>query len=82
MYKDEVNCMLPLDMFLTDELRSLEPHHSTLSMAAPREISGNLSMPKPVIASISHWIGSQDDIPSPEKLNKMKALQIDSFDHQ
>lgn len=48
--------MLPIDNFLTQELEPLKPHKSTFNLVKPYDISSNLSIPKPVIASISHWI--------------------------
>lgn len=51
-----VSCMLTVDNFLTNELEPLKPHKSTFNLAKPYDTSSNLSIPKPVIASISHWI--------------------------
>lgn len=72
---DEVNCMLLLDNKLSNDMRYLDPHMSVLNLDKPRAISANLSMPKPVVSSISGYI-SVEETPDPYKLEKMQELCI------
>lgn len=50
--------MLPLDEELTQTLRNLDPHKSAFELDKPFTVSGNLSMPKTVVATISNWLDS------------------------
>lgn len=70
---DEVNVMVLLDNKLAEEMRYLEPHRSVLNLDKPRAISGNLSMPKPVVSSIGGYV-SYNEVPDPIKLERMKSL--------
>jgi hypothetical protein len=56
------------------ELRHLAPHKSVFDLNEPKVVSGNLSMPKPVIASISNWMHSVDNIPTTQQMANMAAL--------
>lgn len=56
MYKDAVNVSIALDNFMADKWYPLEPKFNIMQLTKPMEISGNISIPKPVIASISQWI--------------------------
>ena len=72
---DALNCMLSVDNELGDAFENLAPHRSGLSMDKPHEISGNLSMPKPVIATISNWIHDKATYPATrEQLEFMATL--------
>lgn len=70
---DQLNLTLSLDAWTTDRLKALAPHKSVFGLNAPREVSGNLSMPKPVIASIANFMSSEIDV-DPVKLQRMEAL--------
>lgn len=73
---DECNFCLFLDEDLAKEFESLKPHKSVFSLNSPRQVSGNLSMPKPVVSSIAELMSSKE-IPDPAKLEKMKSLYVD-----
>lgn len=59
---DEINCTVALDEKMADGLRHLDPHKSVFNFESPRQVSGNLAMPKPVVASISNWFHSPEAI--------------------
>lgn len=40
---------------------TLQPHKSVFDMAKPRNVSGVISIPKPVISSINNWYHSTDE---------------------
>jgi len=72
---DQLNGTMTLDLLTTEALQRLAPHMSTFDLNEPRKVSKNLSMPKPVVASISSWAHSPAaDIADPEKLARMMAL--------
>lgn len=75
MILDEINCMLMLDNFMANEMRHLAPHKSVFDLNEPYAVSGNLAMPKPVVASISNFI--HYDLPPDEgKLAMMEELYM------
>ncbi|WP_233875066.1 hypothetical protein [Paraburkholderia adhaesiva] len=72
---DMMNLVLTLDHTLTDALYSLMPHQSAFSMNEPRALSKNLSMPKPVVLTISNWMHwPEPDTPDPEVLERMALI--------
>lgn len=72
---DQLNGTLCLDLMTAEELRKLAPHMSAMDMNAPRTVAVNLSMPKPVIATISNWMHyPEEDEPDPVKDARMAAL--------
>lgn len=75
MKMDQLNCTLSLDNSAAAQLQNLAPHKSTFDFNAPRQVSSNLSMPKPVVSTISSWVHSLE-IPDPVKLAKMEALGL------
>lgn len=72
---DQLNGTLSLDRKTHEALRKLAPHMSTFDLNEPRAVSKNLSMPKPVVATIANWMhdpaGTQ---PEPEKLQRMQQI--------
>lgn len=70
---DEVNCMLLLDNFMTEKMEPLKPYKSTFSMDRPYEVSNNLSIPKPVIATTGNWLHTEEPV-DPVKWQKTLAL--------
>lgn len=60
MKLDALNFTLPLDEDLTSLLKELEPHKSCFELDKPRTISGNLSVPKTVVATISNWMHTEE----------------------
>jgi hypothetical protein len=72
---DQLNCTLSLDNNITELLRKLAPHMSAYDLNEPRKVSKNLSMPKPVVATISNWYGSdKGEAPDPIKLSRMHDM--------
>ena len=71
---DALNFSLAIDNFLANELRHLAPHKSTFDMAKPYNISNNLSKPKPVIATFSNWMGTQETTPA--SFEQMEAMTM------
>ena len=53
---DAINFSLALDNFVAKEYDNLAPHKSVFSLDKPFEVSGNLSMPKPVVSTISSFL--------------------------
>lgn len=47
-----------LDHYMTEALGGFAPHFSAFSISAHRELSRNISKPKPVIDTIAHYIHS------------------------
>lgn len=72
---DECNFCLALDKTLAFEFENLKPHKNVFSLNTPRQVSGNLSMPKPVVSSVSDYIDTPE-IPDPVKLSRMEALYM------
>lgn len=60
---------------MTNDLRHLAPHKSTFDLNEPRIVSGSLAMPKPVVASISNWLHSTEEVDK-QKLLRMNELYV------
>ena len=77
MLKDQINFTLSLDNYTTDALKALSPHKSVFGLDEPREVSSNLAMPKPVVATIANWVHSYttNDI-DPVKAERMVKLLV------
>lgn len=58
---DQLNGTVCIDHMTAEELSALAPHKSTLDLNAPRNVATNLSMPKPVISTIAHWMHDDDN---------------------
>ena len=56
MYLDEVNVSLLLDNHMARLVDPLKPHYNVFSLEEPQQFSGNIEIPKPVIATISNWL--------------------------
>lgn len=52
--------MLMLDNDMADEMENLAPHKSAFDLTKPFNVAGALSMPKPVVGTISNWMSSPD----------------------
>jgi hypothetical protein len=65
-----------VDNFLAAEVKTLAPYMSTFDLEKPYNISPNLSMPKPVVASISLMVSSPVDPTEldPAKLAWMRSI--------
>lgn len=70
-----MNFTLSLDNDVSEKLKSLAPHKGVFDLDGVREVSRNLSMPKPVIATIAGFMDYVEP-PDPIKLAKMEALFI------
>ena len=70
---DALNYSISLDNFLAEKWDKLSPHYNVFTATNPKEISNNISIPKPVISSTSNWI-QNTQAPDPVKLERMKQL--------
>lgn len=59
MMTDSCSIYLSLDEAMADMWYSLSPHFNIWDMSEPLHISGNVRLPKPVVASISAWLASE-----------------------
>lgn len=67
--------MSTLDNKTTRYFQKLESHVNGFSMKGPFEVSDNVWLPKPVIATVSNWIHDKvHDIAEPVKLERMRAM--------
>lgn len=53
---DQLNGTLDLDLLTAEELKALAPHKSVFGLNKPKAVSKNLSIPKPVVATIANWV--------------------------
>jgi hypothetical protein len=72
---DECNCMLLLDNSMVEQMKDFAPHKSVLNLDKPKAVSAIISMPKPVISSISSHLDVKEPV-DPEKYERMKSLFI------
>lgn len=56
---DELNLSVAIDDFLAKKWRPLSPHFNVYEATEPFEISGNISIPKPTIQTISSWLDAK-----------------------
>jgi len=71
---DQLNCTHAIDGWSADKLQKLAPHMSVFGLDQPRAVSRNLSMPKPVVATIASWMHRPLDPADPIKLARMDEL--------
>lgn len=72
---DQLNATLSIDVVTEKELRRMAPHMSTFDLNAPRKVSKNLSIPKPVVGTIGAWFHHEDrHIVDPVILDRMQQL--------
>lgn len=55
--KDESHISLMLDNEMGQAIYPLEPKFSIYGMDKPLAVSGNIALPKPVVAALSNWLG-------------------------
>ncbi len=55
---DAVNVSIALDRFMSEKWYSLEPMFNIMQLTKPGEVSNNIAIPKPNIATISNWLAS------------------------
>lgn len=56
-----MNFMLAIDNLLAQELGHLDSDRGVMNLNQPRSTSKNISMPKPVVATISNWLHYDTD---------------------
>ena len=65
---DACNFTIATDRFMAGLWKPFKPHYNILTTSSPREIGDCISIPKPVIATMSAWIGcTKDEYVSPER---------------
>ncbi len=70
---DALNFSISLDNTMAAMWLNLEPHNNVFVAQEPRKISSNISIPKPVIASISNWLSVAEPV-DPNKLRLMELI--------
>lgn len=70
---DQLNCTLSMDGMIAAELSNLDAHKSTYGLDEPWVVTSNLSMSKPVIATISYYMAS------PLEYDANKQAMMDSL---
>lgn len=53
---DALNASIALDNFMAEKWYPLEPKFNILQLSKPGEVSNNIAIPKPCIATISSWL--------------------------
>jgi hypothetical protein len=71
---DNMNVTLAIDNYLANLWKNLAPHTNVFTADRPHQISGNISIPKPVIATMSWWLEGEDQHIDPVKLQRFMAL--------
>ncbi len=71
---DQLNGTLLLDNYTAEELYPLAPHMSTFDLNEPRKVSGNLSWPKPVVATVANLVHADHSVVDPVKLRRMAEI--------
>lgn len=65
---DACNFTIATDRFMAGLWKPFKPHYNILTASSPREIGDCISIPKPVVATMSAWLGStKDELVSPER---------------
>ena len=71
---DALNLILSVDNKMADMWDPLAPHHNIFTLTEPKEISGNIPLPKPVTAIICNWLLDKDEPISKEKWEKFNQI--------
>lgn len=72
---DQLNGTLGLDHATAEDLVHLAPHKSAISLDEPRQISRNLSFPKPVVSTMANWLHTAHrEPPDPKQVRLMDEL--------
>jgi len=70
-----MNVSLAIDHYMADQWYGLAPHKNVFELTRPREISGNISLPKPVVATISNFVSSRRGYQfTPDQIARFEAL--------
>lgn len=70
---DQMSGMMSLDKQTEEALEALAPHKSAFDLDKPKELSRNLSMPKPVVATLANFIDAEAEN-DPDKETLMLEL--------
>lgn len=70
---DSLNFSLAVDNYIAKELENLSPHKSVFGLGSPYKVEDTISIPKPVVSTISNWIESETTF-DPAKLQQMQQL--------
>lgn len=70
----QLNLVIAMDNLMGDLWYPLCPHHNVFTLTEPKEISGNLAIPKPVLAIMSNWILSKEEEYTQEQINNFNAI--------
>jgi hypothetical protein len=57
---DEMNVSIAVDNYMAKKWEPLRPIHNILELSAPGKISGNIAIPKPLIATTSNWLAGDN----------------------
>ena len=57
---DQMNVTYLESNFLVESFKRLDPSYNVMSFNTPHELSGNLKMPAPVIATIANWFNHEN----------------------
>ena len=69
-------CTLAVDKKLSKLWMPLAPHTNIFMADSPRRISDNIAIPKTVIATMSNWLDSKDELINQSKLERFNQLQF------
>lgn len=58
MSVDALNFSIAIDNYLARMWYALAPHKNLFELNSPREIAGNIAIPKNVVGTFSNWLAS------------------------
>lgn len=70
---DQLNFSLAIDNYVADQYKHLESHKSVFGLSEPYKVEDTITIPKPVIGTISSWMSLKEEA-DPNKLIKMKQM--------
>lgn len=68
-----MSVILTMDVVTTEALMPMLPHENVYDMSAPRKISGNPALSKPVTMTIANALAAKSET-DPVKLARMKEI--------
>ena len=72
---DALNFSIAIDNYLARMWYALAPHKNLFELNSPREIAGNISIPKNVVGTFSNWLASSAGYDfTPEQMAAFDAL--------
>jgi hypothetical protein len=72
---DEMNVSLAIDHRMAERWYGLSPHKNVFELTRPREVSGSIALPKPVVATISNFVASRRGYEfTPDQIARFDAL--------